>query len=479
MIHLYKNGTQGERDGIRLSEGTELLPADDRLLESTVDQETSPIALMARCDPGETTVGLVTMTPVRGTSPLWNLAWGNAPNTWAGWGQTLSVVDGIDDRNRPVFAKYKVLAGEPTGSDISTDIHIEARLGLFQSASSLGDTKRIVQDAASSLGDTVRIVTESGALETGWFLYDTVSFPSPFFIGTAGIASALIGDEWYLFNLSGTPPNITFGRYNIPNKEYVTLAGVLPPTPTGAYPAGFSRAIPAGDTIYLASYAYNAVTLAWETVLYSYFIPTGAFAFVAEREGVFGEPYGVDAFWHNGGTFYFKHPDSVRVWSWDGATWGEGPNLPFPLQQSIAVRDGDFLYLIIGAGNPGPSSDNQFSRLNLLSNTWEILPFPPVIPLSDNDLEGLAGSGGVLSDGNLYCINGWSTSWTWRWNGSEWEQDTWTTYPRFQHEAAQQNLYCPSCVYDWGGLRGKELFTLGGNLANFRMVSHYTLTGLS
>jgi len=129
FIHLYKdNPTAGGTDGVQVSEGTETDPITVGPLNASLNEESQPIKLALRCEPGYKTYGNTTVQPVGTNADKWALAPDNngSPGTWGAWGGTLTITAEIGSTNYIFWAKARAVNGETPQNDRSVDLQVNA-----------------------------------------------------------------------------------------------------------------------------------------------------------------------------------------------------------------------------------------------------------------------------------------------------------------------------------------------------------------
>lgn len=106
MIYMYLNGTKGEENGTKVSEGGSFTNAIKATLNASQNQISEPIEIQLRCDEGYETIGNVIISLTGNTS---NKACLSADGSeWLEWGQPLTLTDpNITNRNLPIFIRLK------------------------------------------------------------------------------------------------------------------------------------------------------------------------------------------------------------------------------------------------------------------------------------------------------------------------------------------------------------------------------------
>ena len=106
MIYMYLNGTRGEEDGTKVSEGGSFTNAIKATLNASQNQISEPIEVQLRCDKDYGTVGNVIISLTGNTA---NKACLSADGSeWLEWGQALTLVDpNITNRNVPIYIRLK------------------------------------------------------------------------------------------------------------------------------------------------------------------------------------------------------------------------------------------------------------------------------------------------------------------------------------------------------------------------------------
>lgn len=125
MIYMYLNGTKGEQNGTRVSEGGTFTNAIKATLNASQNEISDPIEVQIRCDENYSTVGNVTLTITGATANKVCLSKDNL--SWEDWGAPLTLVDAnIGDKNVPVFVKLKAEDTESAFKDTQAKLRLEA-----------------------------------------------------------------------------------------------------------------------------------------------------------------------------------------------------------------------------------------------------------------------------------------------------------------------------------------------------------------
>lgn len=130
-IHLYMNNpTAGGTDGIMVSEGTGDNPITIGPLDASEGEESAPVKLAVRCEPGYKTSGTVTIQPVGTSASKWALApdSNGSPGTFLDYGQAMTITDVIGSTNYILWVKARATNDEPPQNDTSVDIQIRATI---------------------------------------------------------------------------------------------------------------------------------------------------------------------------------------------------------------------------------------------------------------------------------------------------------------------------------------------------------------
>lgn len=132
-IHVYMNNpTKGGTDGTQISEGDGLNPLTVGPLLATNNQESDPIKIALRCEPGYVTTGPVTVKTVGPTAAKWAFALdsgnGTTPGTFGAYGDPLTINDPIGATNYVIWVKAKATSDEGPVNDVSVDIQVEGQI---------------------------------------------------------------------------------------------------------------------------------------------------------------------------------------------------------------------------------------------------------------------------------------------------------------------------------------------------------------
>lgn len=127
MIYMYLNGTRGEEDGTKVSEGGSFTNAIKATLNASQNQISEPIEVQLRCDKDYSTIGNVTISLTGSTS---NKACLSADSVeWLEWGQPLTLVDpNITNRNVPIYIRLKATDDESAHKDTQIKARLEATI---------------------------------------------------------------------------------------------------------------------------------------------------------------------------------------------------------------------------------------------------------------------------------------------------------------------------------------------------------------
>lgn len=127
MIYMYLNGTRGEENGTKVSEGGSFTNAIKATLNASQNQISEPIEVQLRCDEGYGTVGNVIVSLTGNTA---NKACLSADGVeWLEWGQALTLVDpDIRNRNLPIFIRLKATDDESAHKDTQIKARLEATI---------------------------------------------------------------------------------------------------------------------------------------------------------------------------------------------------------------------------------------------------------------------------------------------------------------------------------------------------------------
>ena len=127
MIYMYLNGTRGEEDGTKVSEGGSFTNAIKATLNASQNQISEPIEVQLRCDKDYGTVGNVIVSLTGNTANKACLSVDGSE--WLEWGQALTLVDpDIRNRNFPVYIRLKATDDESAHKDTQIKARLEATI---------------------------------------------------------------------------------------------------------------------------------------------------------------------------------------------------------------------------------------------------------------------------------------------------------------------------------------------------------------
>ena len=124
---MYLNGTRGEEDGTKVSEGGSFTNAIKATLNASQNEISEPIEVQLRCDKDYSTIGNVTIALTGNTA---NKACLSADSVeWLEWGQPLTLVDpNITNRNVPIYIRLKATDDESAHKDTQIKARLEATI---------------------------------------------------------------------------------------------------------------------------------------------------------------------------------------------------------------------------------------------------------------------------------------------------------------------------------------------------------------
>ena len=127
MIYMYLNGTRGEEDGTKVSEGGSFTNAIKATLNASQNQISEAIEVQLRCDEDYGTVGNVIISLTGSTAHKACLSADGSE--WLEWGQALTLVDpNITNKNFPIYIRLKATDDESAHKDTQIKARLEATI---------------------------------------------------------------------------------------------------------------------------------------------------------------------------------------------------------------------------------------------------------------------------------------------------------------------------------------------------------------
>ena len=128
MIYMYLNGTRGEEDGTKVSEGGSFTNAIKATLNASQNQISEAIEVQLRCDEDYGTVGNVVVSLTGSTAHKACLST-NDGSEWLEWGQALTLFDpNITNKNFPIYIRLKATDDESAHKDTQIKARLEATI---------------------------------------------------------------------------------------------------------------------------------------------------------------------------------------------------------------------------------------------------------------------------------------------------------------------------------------------------------------